>query len=169
MKGMNMGITSRHALFASVLATLFYASNGHAQTPRVLMSGVACSSGQAGSTTIKYDNRGIRSTNTSSTREQVFCPYVDPTSLPGEAAAYVYDGNTGFNQRFDCTLKFRTATGTIYSSTGVSSSDGYQKLDWGTFPFGTTTLGTPGSVTMSCYMPPSVGGNDSYIIAYYTN
>lgn len=148
------------ALAALIVCVAGDASAGY------LNSGVTCDSVNGNSSTIKFDNRGIISTNTSATREVVMCPFMGGHPNPTNVAIYVYDGNStvGTSYQFTCGLKIRTTTGTVYSSSELSSSDGYQTLRW-QLPFNGSVSGTVASDSAYCHMPASTGTVDSYVIA----
>lgn len=136
-------------------------------------SAQGCESDTNDNSFIKYDDRGVRSTDTS-TRERVWCPfqqYPDGLGglLPSRVGIYLDDANTnnGTSYQFTCGLKYRTSTGTVYSASEQSSTDGYQKLVW-TYPFGTTGLPETGSYSAYCYIPVSTGTADSFVLGLFT-
>lgn len=137
--------------------------------PQWLFSGQSCQATDENDANERMDSHGA--TNVSTTvRVQAWCPfftfnYSEASKTIGTTSIYVEDNATatGTNYQFDCAVKYRTSTGTVYSSSVLSSSDGFNTLTWSQ-PFGSGSLAETGSFTAYCYVPVAYLGSNSRIL-----
>ena len=159
------------SLSLSILACLlFHSSTVLAVEPRWQFSGQACQADDASDSNSKMSTHGTYNSSTSA-RIRVWCPFrvastavVDITVRVDNAKLYLENNtsHTGTNYQFTCGLKYRSKTGTVYSSTELTeSSSGYHSLSW-TSPFG-TTVGF-GGFSAYCYIPVTDGTSSSYVL-----
>lgn len=144
-----------------------------AEGKRHYASGHLCQSTTNNSSYVEATNKGIISKNTTS-EELIWCPHFmnEDFSEAGSGdgpfvqstVVHIYNG-TG-SASIECAVKYRSATGALYTSPDDTAGSGYQTLGWyDPFSTGGAQMPTAGMFGAACYLPISVNTDYSAVLA----